>query len=356
MIFVVIACFFTPFQSDPNTKVAINKATLIERHDHLERLIASASANFDQTRVATSSEKIPVIRRIVQDKHLDSNDATYKRYIYDKSLTSSVRWFRKGVKERFEFLDKTDQSSEPEVLAYDGGVVRELTRNSDGAIGFISSTEQAHWDSAPKLDPFSLLLEDFGRPWSDLLQQPSVTFEQIDGGCLVQIPDPDNKVRTIKAQFDDSGNCVQRDVYNKLSADPEPRLYERHIFSAWKEFTTPSGESVVFPMNSRLLYVCGVTDDGELGTYNETEIVVNELKINPEISDHNFSLVFPANVEVVDNLQGFGHRPKLSEVATAHVEPNRSATPWKWLIILNVVLAALLAAGFLFYRRRRQSD
>ena len=237
----LLAMFGMMAVTEISAQPQINKVTITSRHQHMESVVVSANACFEIVVTSTAPEQIPIIKAIISNKHKDAGERTFLRYVSDSSVSrTTVNWFRKGIKERFEY----EKDADPDVIAFDGGAIRELRTGKDGVVGAISSMEQAHWDSAPKVDPFSLLLEDYGRPWSGLIQRSSSEVREIEGGYVMEIADPDNAVRTVKFQMDSDGVLIQRDIYTQLAADLQPRLYERHLFANWTDFPVPGGESV----------------------------------------------------------------------------------------------------------------
>ena len=99
-----------------------------------------------------------------------------------------------------------------------------------------------------------------------------------------------------------------------------------------------------------------MSDDGELGTYKTKEIFLKNLTLNGEISDDLFTISFPDGIEIIDNLQGFGREPKLSDSFKAVDTTRESPSWWKSLLLMNLVLFSVLAAGYALYRRRQHTN
>jgi hypothetical protein len=126
----------------------------------------------------------------------------------------------------------------------------------------------------------------------------------------------------------------------------------RYDYSEWETAILESGESLDFPKRIVESDVVGIADNGVPATYKQQIIELSDVRFNVELPDDLFSLSFPANAVIDDQLQGFG-LPADDPGVAAMAEQPQDKVPW--LLILNIGLVVVLLAAVAWQRRRRTS-
>jgi hypothetical protein len=243
---------------------------------------------------------------------------TYENYIFDEKDTAarslSSRWCADGEQERCETypLRKIAPKELQAVWAFDGNVVRKVTYGAeDGPHVSITTPERFRLTSQPRPDPKHLIFQRYGRPWSKMMREAndfSVKSLPGDGPGAYEVSfsdmstvgNHDVPVSRYVLQLDSQLRIVQRDFYTNMH-DKRQRLWERYIFSDWQDYRLNTGEVISFPQKCRVVYVTGVTDDGQLAVSKEELITYTSVKFNETLDDSLFSIDFPPSAAVTND-------------------------------------------------------
>jgi hypothetical protein len=162
------------------------RADIVKQLAQFERGVKSCSAEFDLVCLPTSPSQILVIQQVIESQFLEvppdprwgrtTKQEEYKHYITSPEMANqrshSGRLFRNNLQMRLERypLDKPGMGDPQRVTAFDGKFVQTLYRDADKPKGFVRSTDAAHWNSAPDENPYNLVFEYYGQPWSKAIQ------------------------------------------------------------------------------------------------------------------------------------------------------------------------------------------
>lgn len=332
---------------------------LVHLHRHMESVVFSCEARIDVEIVPTRDDMLPLIKEVIAQKHLDASPEKYEQYIFDaaaRDKSYSALWFRDGAKERFEYYPFRDvePGQARMIMVFDGGTVRKFVPNSDTPRGMVSSPEQAHWNQGIYPNPYSLLLYYYNRLVSELLDNASqyeIAATSEDGIAFrITVVDPFVPDSIFEIGYDQEWRPVRRDFVRKFQADPEPRVYMRYDYSEWETVALESGESLDISKRIVESDVVGISDEGVPATYKQEIIQLSEVRFNVDHPDDLFSVSFPKNAVIDDQLQGFGQPADDPGVAALAEQPQRKVP---WLLILNVALVVVLLAAVAWQRRRR---
>jgi hypothetical protein len=348
---LVLCLFATESSADDS---ALSRESVIKYQLHIETIARSGVGEFDYICKPTSDENISSIKGVIEENFTKPHPAEYKRFVTSeegaRNRCYSAKWFRDGIRDRLEYypLGKIGLGEPTRVLAFDGTVVRELSSDGDEKQGIISSILRGHWDSAPAIEPFNLLLRSFGRPWSKVFEDsPTFSVKPLAGDATQNEVEVSDKLSGMQyvIRLDNESRIIQRDVYLQLPQDKKSRLYERHLFSDWEDLPAGGGEMVSFPKKCQLQYCVGMIE-GRPVIYTESEITFRTLTLNPKLADSLFTIDFPSEVKITDRLQGFG--------APNSAKPEVTKLWSRWPFVFNVIVCALLffvLATRFFFRR-----
>lgn len=335
--------------ADPS-ETTPNKAALVRHLRQQESLLNSMECEMTYWREATRDEEIPRIERVLTTRHQEGDLTSF--VITGENAESwggTIRWFRKGQKERIE-KNRAGADDVVETKAFDGNVVRQLSSGDRGyPMGSISDITGGHWKSTERRTPFGFLFEFAMQPFSTVLSEGrdfrinpvssppgdwAVGFRHSDGLWF-------------RLLVDDQFRIVQRDNIFRFDRNNPPRISQRFQFRDYERFADASGESVWLPKRVDIDLCCGELD-GRPVVYTTEHYELNEVAINPDLPDDLFVLSFPEGANVWDDLSGMGWIQQ-EEASTSAVGPPTDPTArpvsrrWWRVAIVAVGLAAIAA-------------
>jgi hypothetical protein len=216
------------------------------------------------------------------------------------------RWWRKGIKERFEttFIFKPDSL----VQTYDGTTVRIVY--SDKRSAGIYSTDTGNWDSPVRKNLYGLVYARGKSRYSELLAaagevsvnregpasspQISVTFGQPDASFPEKLT----------LRFDQQGRLLERRTsLPPLGKGPKLDVLLVERYSDYREHKNLDGnESIWFPYHIVIENCLGTLPDGRLVPTLVDDVRVSEMKFNQDLADELFTQEIPTEAEVYDGL------------------------------------------------------
>lgn len=122
----------------------------------------------------------------------------------------------------------------------------------------------------------------------------------------VFVQHPATNKRSFLLVYDDQFRLIERQLIFKIEPDPEPRIYERHVFSNYKEYEDPSGEVIWFPTKAVYHDYVGNSPDGTPVEVEQRTINIREIKFNVDIPDEKFVIKFPLGIKMYDGVSGMG--------------------------------------------------
>jgi hypothetical protein len=296
------------------------RADIIKHLAEFESPVKSCSAEFDLLSLPTSETQIVVIKHVIDKQFRDvppdprwgrtTKEEEYKHYVYTPETMNqnsySGRLFRDGLQMRLErfALDKLGTGDPQRITAFDGKFVQTLHRDAETNKGFVQAADKAHWNSAPDENPFNLVFEYYGRPWSKAIQEsPDCKIIPVAGPppAVWEVELSDGPQSNCVLQLDSRFRILVREDYHQFSQDKQLRLYQRQESSNWKNKTLGNGESISFPERIVLQFVVGKTEVGELAVYREDVITVRSIEFNRPIDPALFTIDFPAGIPVDDD-------------------------------------------------------
>jgi len=281
---------------------------LVKHLKRQESLARSARATFDDVREPTTADNAALLR--ASDRKSIGNP---DRYILDKDFVDknsfTVRWLRKGVKERLEYARYRGADAVPAVVSmvrmvsFDGTTVRRLSYGEENPFGEISAPKDAHWMTVNRTQPWSLIYEWYGKPYSRVVsdcKDAKLATVSRNGRAQTELTLPkQGGWLTPVLVFDEDDRMVARRLYGKLGNEPE-RLYSRVDFSGYRRHPGPGGEAIWFPYKAvyrRYAHVGG----GKVVEYGAEKVTVRSIEFNVDIPDEAFALRFPPGTNVHDS-------------------------------------------------------
>jgi hypothetical protein len=287
------------------------KDAIVQRLAQQERLVKSCECLLTFRTEPTDPKMIPLIdaRVVDQDAYITTKEAA----AFDSFV---AQWWRRGKKERCDryrtFEDLARPGAAPiEVVGTDGMVARSYRkmRVQDPATGAQIKGSIAPALSFAHLMYPSTLIFDFNRtPYSELLaHSPDVKIEEAAGLTTVHFSHPKSKDDRFKLVLNRDGSVLEREIIKKLRPkDPEPRICERHAFSAYRTYRNSRGESVWFPSEADYDFALGTDSDRRLIVYRHVHVTVNSFQFNHQIPDEVFRIHFPEGCSIWDAATGQG--------------------------------------------------
>ena len=304
----------------PRKGSAARRDEIVKHLIQFEASVKTCSAEFDFISLPTGETQIAVIRHVIETQFRDvppdprwgrtTKEEEYKHYILTPDVVNlrsySGHLFRDGPQMRLErfALDKPGQGEPLIITAFDGKFVQTLYQNAEAHKGFVQSIERAHWNSAPDDNPYNLVFEYYGRPWSKVIQDATDCKIKSAAGsppAVWEVELNDGPKSRCVLSLDNQFHIVAREDYRQFDQDQNLRLYERHEFSKWKSNPLGNGEIISFPERFVQQLVVGKTEVGELAIYNENVITVRSIEFNRPINPALFTIEFPAGVLVDDD-------------------------------------------------------
>jgi len=321
-----------------------------------EQLVHSAEAEFEEVPAPTDPKKIELIKEVCRRR---GDEAEYISYVCTDNVVRTqayrARWWRKGIKERWEivrFLAKDGDEVWETTRVFDGSTVRALSVAGAKQVGELETPERAHWNSANRTHPFSLLFEFYGRPYSHLIRNsPDCRVSELvqDGErwTKVAFADPEDPTMRVELLFDGQRRLMERKIFFKLSRDPAPRLYETHRFEDYRSCTDDAGRVIVFPFRALYTYYLEPLPDGTLVDYVTRTITVKDIRFNVDIPDDMFVLEIPKHIPYYDGIYGkrWVNVPRGDQYIPAG----------RWALFLSINAALLVAVALYGYIRWRAS-
>jgi hypothetical protein len=238
-----------------------------------------------------------------------SKSEVYKRYIYSPetmaSRSYSGRLHRDGLQMRLTRfpLDKIGARDPQRITAFNGQFVWTWYNEANAQKGFVQSTERAHWNSAPDVNPYNLVFEFYGRLWSKAVQEaPDCQIRPTVGNppAVVEVELNDGPKSRYVLQLDKDCRILQRENYRQFDQDKQLRLYERQQFTKWESHRLDSGETISFPGRIVVQYVVGKSEIEELAVYQEDAITVRSIEFNRPLDPSLFTIDFPVGLAIDD--------------------------------------------------------
>ncbi|HVC99033.1 MAG TPA: hypothetical protein VND64_35540 [Pirellulales bacterium] len=340
---------------------AAGREHVVAQLRHQEQLVRSMECTYESRRQATTAEMIPLIEELCRNR---ADGQTRDNYVTTpeqaESRSYGARWWRSGPKERRELLwmgeHTAGRGAGPPVLieAFDGQLVRKLDSLEGRAIGVIATAETGHWIDTNRVQPFSFLYEFQNAPYSGLIADaPDFACDSVekDGAPMRRISfrHPQFEECSFVLLFDAADRLAERQVILKYKGDADPpRINEIDRFTGYERFDDPSGEPIWFPREAAYSYYCGTAQNGQLAEYWCDRIKISEVRFNVEIPDERFTLSFPTDGRVIDEVHGLGQLAR-------GVDPERpiAAGTGRWQLAVAIASALLLGLISLYAVRRR---
>jgi hypothetical protein len=306
--------------TDKKTGKALSQQGIAAVLRHQENLVRSMECIFDIIWSPSVPENIPLLYQLVKERY--KNDPDVKPYIVDEKLAERLstvsHWWRKGNKEREDIYAATDYNPDDPANptkqnAFDGQIVRMLGPDGDGGTAGAISTPSgiAHWNNTNRTHPYSFLYQFQTMAYSQVIANGKNfrATKVVRNGkeCTrVSAQHPTFDWRSFVLIYDNMFRLLEREVIVKMTPDPEPRIYERHVFSDYKEYEGPTGEAIWFPAKAVYRYYAGNLPNGTLVEAYHQTLNIRQIKFNVDIPDEKFALEFPSGIRVYDDLEGGG--------------------------------------------------
>jgi|GEM_PF-6528185 len=338
---------------------AFGRDAVVQRLREAEDQIHSGEALFEEIKLPTSPNMIPLIKELCER---EGNSLAVPAYIVGKEAAQSasrkVHWRRLGLKERFDSIPLEQEKEHPrtETRAFNGEFVRWIFPGADRPRASIQSLEGSHWKTENRIQPFSLIYQFQDVPYSDLIaRSPTyLTCHEVIGGkkySSIEFQHPDKEGMTFQLLFDHRFRLFERRLIFQDQKDKPARVGETHRFSEWELFENKTGEPVELPSQAVYKYFLGVHPNGTPVEYTQTEMEITDLVLNLPLSDAVFLPEILVRAEVFDGISGLGtlqpgHRPD-------HLFPEDAESRWWWIKALGVCALVGLLVGVAVYRRNR---
>jgi outer membrane lipoprotein-sorting protein len=298
------------FGQDGSPKAASRDA-IVQRLAKQEQLVKSCECLLTFRTDPTDPKVIPLIdaRVVDQDAYITTKEAA-------AFYSFVAQWWRRGDRERCDRYGTLEDLAQPaaapiEVVATDGAVVRSYRkmRVPDPTTGaLIKGSIAPALSFAGLMYPSTLILDLNRTPYSQLLaHSPEVKIEEAAGLTTAHFRHPKRKDERFKLVLNRDGSVHEREILKKLRPkDREPRICERHSFSAYRSYRNAKGESVWFPSEADYDFALGTDDAGRLIIYRHVHITVKSFQFNHPIPDDVFRIHFPKDCEIWDAATGQG--------------------------------------------------
>lgn len=359
--FVLLIYGFGGLRLAPASEENESKDSLGRILAHQAALVRSAESTFTVLREPTPSSWVPSIKAACAAQ---GQAAQWSRFVvtsqFARANSYRAHWYRRGALERLDTYAiemTTSQDEAPSVsTAFDGRVVRSLTRTPEGATGMIDSIDSAKWRQINRIHPFSLLFQHQEVPYSDIIAASAdVEILQVthDRAQCTQLNCTHPQIPNIRfgLLFDNQHRLIQRDVIAQIPPDEKPRLWERHELVDYQDHSDESGETVWFPKRAVYHYYMGTLNSVTPVEYMREIISIDSIQFNVPIPDKLFALDFPSNARVYDGLGGRGF---LDEVTASSLRPANPAH-FNWILLLGLAGVVLVFIGLIIRYRLRSS-
>jgi hypothetical protein len=340
--------------SDGGPQLA-NKEAIVRRLAHQEDLIRSCDLLVTFRCHVTDPDMIPLI-----EAHCSKTKENPEKFIYNEIEATKnsyvMHWWRKGLKERadtFASVDDMMRSTASPVRrdAFDGTVARTYSPGKDSQAGQGRVYRAKQWLNRNRRNPFAYIYEDAHARLSELLERSlDCTITKVGEQTAVSFTNPDDKNYSMKLVLDRNGLIVRRDFLTPSHGDPVPQLYQRQSY-AYQSYRDESGEVIAFPSRVEIELVHGKTDEGKWIVYSRRDVELGSAHFNRPIADEMFTIEFPANTDVRDDLSG-----RKTPVDSRKPGASRG---WQdgWLRLLGVNIGAMvlitISVAVWKWRRRR---
>lgn len=302
----------------------------------------------------TKPENVSRVERVLKASKREHDIRSYLLSSdYAESWAGTTYWYRKGEKERLE-VHRGGRNPYVETTAFDGQIVRTLTTRDDEVMGSINDIVGAHWKSSQRKTPFGFLFEFAMEPFSEVLaagREYRIDRELTDtGGWIIRFRHPTSDARWFRLVIDDEFRIIARDNIFRFSKDQAPRVSQRFKFRNYERFLDASGEPLWLPTKVVIDLCCGELD-GVPVVYGTEHYELNDVKINPALTDDLFVISFPRGAEVWDGLSGVGFiQQDVTATAAVGTPTDPAARPvprrwWRVAIVVAGLLALVMALG-----------
>jgi hypothetical protein len=339
------------------------KRAIIEKLRQQEEAVWSAYCEFSVVAVPARDENLGA--KIEEALRL-RGEKPENRSVYEwseravKVNSGTAKWWRKGVKERWEskLYFEDPQEKTWSIKVFNGTLIKALFHTNGSRTGKLDTVETAHWNAINRLHPFSLIYEYYGQPWSRFLEQPeNWAGAARDGGqgdtITVNARHPRLGKKRIEFVFDNDLRLLERRFYSDfLGLEPEVRLHEIQRFYDYRDHRAADGAIISFPHRADYIHYMGVLADGSLVETWTDRITIHHIEFNVDIPDEMFELELPKDIPIFDavHTKGWINQP-------VEVGPTTKSRISIFFLLNGVLFAVLLIlAGVLYYRRRRPAS
>jgi hypothetical protein len=316
---------------------------------------------------------VPQLRELVKQRGEPETELEAYIFTAEDALRASylLRWWRSGLKERWEQYEGVSVSDSPasmkdrvpKIVVFDGSTKKTLSKAVEphDNVAYVGLLEKdSEWFNLNRKTPFSVIWEFQNHPFSELIERsPSVDIRAVDcdgvPATAVEFRHPDFDWRSFILYFDASRRLVRRDVIAKLSPEIVPRIYERATMSEFLAEQDESGETIWFPRRVAYDGFAGVLTDGT-PVKNVTDVLeIQEIRFNVNIADDKFSLDFPHGTRIYDDVTGLGwldEAEKRGKAQEQFVSPRGRI--WPMLLLINGIAVAGIVIVMLYKRNHQK--
>lgn len=317
-----------------------------------EGFVRSCESRFTVRQLPTDPETADVIRKMTGNsigKIGPSSAIWTKEMVSRPGFSYQVKWWRKGIKERIE---NYPLESDPEkdayrvVTAFDGQIVRTMEPHAaDGRVhGNIETIRSADWEEMPRVNPYTMIFENYKTPWSTIADQAKefTTIKERRGGqwfTKITLSLPKGYKKSILL-FDGDRRLVERQYFGQPLLGNKPEWVLKEAFSDYQLHEDGSGEVIWFPHRAVIRSYLGRAPDGTLINHAVQEVTIIDLKFNTQIPDSLFDLRIPRDAVVYDGVTNLGFLEPGERPSSLFPE---EAARRRW--VMAAVIGGLLALG-----------
>lgn len=355
LLALLLLCLFMNSSKMASAALTVSREMLVDRLKHYEGIVQTFRCEYTDIFLETPPAHAELIKRIkgkAASGFIGTHDISQKR-------SKSIILYQKGAKKRKEdkFLDAELANKGSSIMAYDGDMVRRVAYRPGGEpVASISSANVAGWGHMPINDPFAYAYQYYDMPYSVIIAAGSgfslTSFEKDGRRFYNVLVTCARNGHILFFSFDDRFLVLERKVTIRNKAG---RTFVNHkiIYSDYKAYPIPSGETVWFPSSFRKIGYNGQLPNGDPLEVQWEDFRVQKVEFNLDLSDKLFELEIPKTARINDRVTGLGWLPP-SERPLALFPKEARIRRWWWTA--GIVLTALIvvAAGVVYTRRKQR--
>ncbi|MFO0811502.1 MAG: hypothetical protein U0746_22970 [Gemmataceae bacterium] len=330
---------------------------------HQEGLVRSAVCKYEVIASPTKPEMIALLRdhwRERGDERKANNNIVPAARARNRSYRAE--WWREGLRERLETTSLDASRRGNEITAFDGQIVRRLGTQGTTPAGKISSAPTDSWLTEGRIHPLYLVHVFQDITHSNLVENGRdyrSGREATGAGSFVVVSMQHPTIDRFRFELllDEQRRIVERRVIAKAGNMLKQDVIEIHKFGDFRSHDTGSGEPIWFPHHAVISYYAGRHANGALMEWTTHAVTIKDIQFNVDIPDERFTLQFPANAEVWDDLTGQGYlAPGVQpETVIASVKQKSLYRRLAFALVTSALACTVVATIVIAWRRRKRA-